>query len=91
MAKEKLTVVMRDACQLAAQHGGKLQRAPGGFWAQPGWKGTNSGRWFGTPTIQALVSRGVAEYTDWQQRSSGNGRFPIEVTVNIPASDEGGI
>jgi len=64
---------MLDAVGYAAEHGA-LCRYPGGFWQAPG----GYQRWakhFGTPTVEALVTRGLAEYTEW--RDGRNGRFPV--------------
>lgn len=80
----ELSTTMRAAIDYAQRNGGKLIRYPGGFWAPEGWR-QGHGNHFGASTIQALVSRGIAEYTGWQDRSSG-GRFPIEVTVNVSAN-----
>lgn len=79
MGDHHLSVTMREAVSNAQLHGNKLTRFPGGFWAHPEWK-FREYPWFSAPTIQALVSRGVAEYTAWRDRKGG-GRFPIEVTV----------
>ena len=76
-----LSPTMREALICARERGnGKLLRYPGGFWAIEGWRGAHAGTWFGTSTIEALVSRGVAEYTAWKERGNGT-RFPIEMTV----------
>lgn len=56
----------------------KIYRHPGGYWAHKDFK-YNNGPWFGTPTVQALISRGVAEYSNWQE--GRNGRFPIEARL----------
>lgn len=77
-----LSPTMKAAWELAAKYGGKLIRFPGGYWAQQGWD--SHSRWFATPTIQALVSRGVASYSTWYE---GRSRFPIEITLNVPARD----
>jgi hypothetical protein len=68
----QLSPTMQDAVAYAKKRGGKILRRPGGYWGEHPW--------FGTTTIQALISRGVAEYSQWQERKSG-GRFPIEVTI----------
>lgn len=80
--KLKLSPEMQAAVEYAKAHDGKIVRYPGGFWAKGGvWN--RSERWFGTTTIEALVARGVAEYTDWQYRKDGS-RFPTQITVNAP-------
>jgi len=84
MSKPKpLSRTMQDAISYAMQHDGKLTRFPGGFWASPGfvWNGhTANGVSFAPATVEALVSRGCAEYTQWQDRRGG-GQFPIEATI----------
>ena len=74
-----LTPTMDKAAELAKQHGGKLHRHPGGFWAGPEYK--QHGASFGTSTIDGAVKRGAAEYTDWKE--GRNGRFPVEVAFRI--------
>ena len=53
----------------------RLIRYPGGFWADDGWK--HDDVWFNTSTIEALVKRGLIEYTTWKEGKRG-GSFPIE-------------
>jgi hypothetical protein len=69
---------MLEAVRLARDHGDKLKRFPGGFWTAPQW---GIARTFGTPTIEALVKRGYAEYTEWVDGRSG--RFPVEITLKL--------
>lgn len=75
---EKLSPTMVDAYDYAVDHG-RIVRYPGGFWAREGWPGRRTEKWFGTTTIQALVSRGVFSYSEW--KASGKGRFPVAVEV----------
>ena len=82
----KLTSTMQAAADYAKAHGGALIRLPGGFWVRDGhtqWDGWQAQQTFGTPTVNALVSRGVAEYTEW--RDGRNGRFPTRMTLKEPA------
>lgn len=77
-----LSPLMREAVEYAGSHGGVLIRLPGGFWVRDGhtqWDGWQAQRTFGTPTVQALVAREVAEYTEW--RDGRNGRFPVRVEL----------
>lgn len=85
----KLTPTMQAALDFARAHDGKLTRHPGGFWCGPSGVGgyidesgeyRAHGRWFGTSTVHALVSRGVMQYTAWQP-SSKHRPFPIEASV----------
>ncbi len=74
----KLTQTMCATIALAREHDGKLYRFPGGFWYAS--KTELYGRkHFGTPTIEALVKRGLAEYTEWKE--GARGKFPIEMTL----------
>lgn len=76
-----LSKTMREAVAFAREKGdGTLTRFPGGFWSIGGFGLTSNIKWFGTPTVEALVTRGVAEYTNWQVRGNGT-RFPIEITL----------
>lgn len=74
-----LTMTM-TACLAKLREQGPLVRLPGGYWVREGvgFSGsTPAESWDGTPTIEALVRRGLAEYTDWQK---GRGAmFPVAV------------
>ncbi|MDF2434757.1 MAG: hypothetical protein JWP44_4388 [Mucilaginibacter sp.] len=60
---------------------GSVYRHPGGHWRRSKtWDGDS----FGASSVEALVKRGVAEYTDWQE--GRNGRFPIRATLKAHAS-----
>jgi hypothetical protein len=74
-----LSRTMLAAHRHAMANGGRLRRFPGGFWMRPNAKGRGDGPYFGTSTIEALVARGVAEYTEWKEGRGG--WFPVEVTV----------
>jgi hypothetical protein len=76
----KLTQTMQAAAVHAQRHGGALVRHPGGFWYGAAQDLQRDSKHFGTPTVQALVSRGVAEYTEWQE--GRNGKFPIRADVS---------
>lgn len=72
----ELSPTMREALDFAKKNGG-LIREPGGY-----WKSAEPCAWpfsFSTPTVNALVSRGLAEYTEW--KDGRNGRFPIRMSV----------
>ncbi len=76
----ELSKTMCEARDFAAANGGELIRLPGGFWCKPGASQWAPGSvYFATPTVMALVRRGVAEYTEWQQGRSG--KFPIRATL----------
>ena len=79
----KLSPTMRAAVLLAQSNANKLMRHPGGYWSTPAFDPwSTEGRsvlHFSTNTAHALVTRGVAKYSDWQTNSSG--RFPVELTL----------
>jgi hypothetical protein len=78
-----LSATMLDAVRYATEHKA-LCRYPGGFWQAPGgyqvWA-----QHFGTATVEALVKRGVAAYTEW--RDGRNGRFPVRCELVAPNGD----
>lgn len=82
MSKD-LSPTMRAAVEYAKKHGNKIVRYPGGFWAREGWAGNEFS--YGTSTIEALVSRGLAEYTRYQERKHGGAPFPIEAKLKEAA------
>lgn len=76
--KAELSPRMKKAIDHMKLHNNKLVRYPGGYWAAENWhmwKGPS----FGTPTVEALVRRGVASYTDWKIGKKSS--FPIECTL----------
>ena len=65
----ELVEYMRDAT---------LYRHPGGFWTrQSNWD--IYARSYGTPSVQALVLRGIAEYTEWKDGKAN--RFPVQARL----------
>lgn len=79
--ESELSPTMQAAFDYAVLKGaGKLKRFPCGFWSVEGFSLNSPYKWFGTGTINALVSRDRAVYTDWQTRRD-NSRFPVEATV----------
>lgn len=78
--KNALSATMQQALAFATKHGGELVRLPGGFWCKPGANQWTMGQtYFGTKTVEALVSRGAAEYSEWQEGRSG--KFPVRLRV----------
>ena len=88
----KLSPTMQAAVALATSSGGKLYRHRGGHWTkEPGDREYTTREVldilkldvgvFGTRTVEALVKRGAASYTDF--KTSWASQFPVEVTVNI--------
>ena len=80
--KSELSPKMKSAVAHMQRHDNKLIRYPGGYWAAVDWRSWN-GPSFGTPTVEALVNRGLAEYTAWKDGRSG--KFPIECTLTEQA------
>jgi hypothetical protein len=58
----------------------RIVRFPGGFWEIMG-----NAPSFGTKTVQALVDRGIAKYTDW--KDGRNGKFPVEARLSAYVVD----
>jgi hypothetical protein len=69
---------MARAVAFAIGQGGKIYRHAGGFWGCEHFIAMRS-TWISTSTIQALVRRGKATYTRWQEGRAS--RFPIEITL----------
>lgn len=69
---------MQQAMLYALVNDGKLYHHLGGFWAMENWR-AGQHPWFGTSTVDALVSRGLMSYTKWQEGE--NERFPIAAIV----------
>lgn len=76
-----LTVEMQALIDfMAARSDRSAWRHPGGFWSgnKPP---TSFSTTFGASTVQALVTRGVAEYTRHQKGKSGD--FPVCATLRV--------
>lgn len=78
LASPALSETMLAAVTHAKTQGGCLVRYPGGYWCRDGLM-DHAYPWWGTPTVEALVKRGVMEYTEWQEKP--HSRFPIRATV----------
>ncbi len=86
MSKTELTPTMKDALHQIYCHGGMVERRPGGYWTWPQCL-SNGGvplTYYGTTTIEALVTRGKLEYTNHQ--TGRRGSFPIGAKVTDAAS-----
>lgn len=80
VTKVKISPTMKECLEYAELHGNVLRRYQGGFWAKRGWQGPRvGGSWFGSATVNALIDRGLAEVTEWQEGRSS--RFPIQVAT----------
>lgn len=81
ISQKKITKTMAYVVGRMAEVDGKLKRFPGGFWR------THAGaqEHFGTKTVQALVTRGLANYSEY--KDGINGPFPIEVTMTAEYSN----
>ncbi len=71
-----LSKTMRALLAWIADHGGEIYRFPGGYWTASPFR---SERNWGTTSIEALVSRGLLEYTEW--RESRACRFPVKARI----------
>jgi hypothetical protein len=78
-----LSATMVDCIELARTHGGELVRFQGGYWA-----GRNAPRmphdgiprpYCGGSTVNAIVTRGYAEYSEWREGRSF--KFPIAIKL----------
>lgn len=84
MAKPlKLSTTMQQCVDYIRTHGA-IHRHQGGFWANAGWI-LHSGPYFDAGTLNALVKRGVIEYSEW--RGGRSGRFPIKAVLLAPAPE----
>lgn len=73
----KLSPTMIQVVEYMRHHGGVIHRHPGGFWARAEWMPRQLS--FGTTSVHALVTRGAAEYCEWQEGRGG--RFPIQARL----------
>jgi hypothetical protein len=73
----KLSTTMQQ-CVDYIRANGAIHRHQGGFWANAGWI-LHAGPYFDTSTLNALVMRGVIEYSEW--RDGRSGRFPIKAVL----------
>lgn len=71
--KQELSATMVACIDMALENGGELVRYQGGYWAPRGAhpRATHTPS-HGTPTVEGLVRRGQAEYTEWH-----NGKFKV--------------
>jgi hypothetical protein len=74
----ELSPKMLEAVDHMKRHNNTMVRFPGGYWAAIGWYAWHGPCW-GTPTIEALVRRGIAEYTAWKEVRGG--KFPIKAKL----------
>jgi len=76
-----LSATMVACIDFAREHG-EIVRFAGGFWTKrgAGWSGSHPDtEWFGSSTVQACVTRGELQYTEFH-----NGRyraFPVAVAL----------
>lgn len=87
--RSAVSVTMASCLSDMMDAGGELCRFQGGYWAPE--KGARDHRgiphpYHGTSTVEALVARGLAEYTQWQQRSRGDSKFPVRVKITVKAT-----
>lgn len=70
----KMTKTMHQLVQFMKENGGEVYRHPGGFWGRREGYGYLQHS-FGTSSVEAIVTRGVAAYTEW--KDGKRGRFPV--------------
>lgn len=82
-SKLQISATMVDCIEMAREAGGKLVRFQGGYWApRNSLRRPHDGlpvSWHNSNTINALVTRCVAKYTDWLEGARNT--FPIEMTL----------
>lgn len=84
-----LTPVMKYLADwMLKQPDKSVHRHPGGFWWEKDPQ-SNYRSGFGTNSVEALVRRGVAEWTQWQE--GRNGRFPIQARLLSDGASTGGV
>lgn len=73
---------MRECAERIRSHCGMITRYhPGDFWCVENAAGETVSPTYGTTTVEALVKRGVLEYSEWKQNSRG--RFPIRARMRF--------
>lgn len=80
MKDDALSNKMVDALNALREQ--PMIRLDDGSWAHPDWS-INSKPYYHPQTIQGLVARGLAEYTNF--RRGWNGQVPIKVALKAPA------
>jgi hypothetical protein len=89
MSDKPLSATMVACIDMARDAGGELVRYQGGYWAPRGVchptrsTGTDCG-WHNSSTVQAIVSRGHAKYTE--HRRGRSGEFPIAMRLTENAA-----
>lgn len=73
----KLSPAMENAIEVAKNNNGVLLRYPGGFWEGPILD--KSKGWVRAATVQALVDRALAEYTE--HKGNNAGVFPVKMKL----------
>jgi hypothetical protein len=86
-SKQELSPKMLECIEHMKKHDNKLVRFPGGYWAREGWHSWN-GPCFGTPTVEAIVKRGMAFYSVW--KTGKRNKFPIECRLTSACTLTGG-
>ena len=81
---KKLSPTMLEAYFYAKEHGGKLKRMAGGSWVRSDWCAYDE-QSFRTTTIEALVRRKVATYSNRRAYArlidGKTASFPVEITI----------
>lgn len=75
-----LSATMVSCLDLALEHDGVLVRYQGGYWAPRGRIHPKlGGESYGSKTVEALVTRGVAEFTEWKDGRAS--RWPVAMKL----------
>jgi hypothetical protein len=83
-----LSPTMREALLYANSHGGGLHRYPGGFWSRHDWPG-KAERYWGSSTVQALVTRGFCVFDDWKERKYTRSQAALRSPIRVSLTDAG--
>lgn len=76
-----LSKTMLAVLAVIRDHGGIIERKPGGFWTYPECPCPGIWEWWaGSTTIGALVRRNELRWTEWQ--SGKRGKFPIRAELS---------
>lgn len=88
-----LTFTMLSLLAFMREQHGEIHRHPGGFWTTETWSGRPS---YGTASIESLVDRGLAEYTQYKahreiihvdpRQAPGAGRGDFPITARLTAA-----
>ena len=76
-----LSPEMQRCLDFVRRQGGSIHRHQGGYWAEQDWR-SGTGEYFGTTTVEALVTRSLLVYSEWRAGEHGF-QFPIQATLLV--------